>query len=658
MKYVIYTIIFLISILLIATGITFYKSYTKWIKEKNDIIERLYNLKELISSGYEKEISIKPNLEIEKPTVIYDRNGEIIGKFSTGKRRIVQLTSISPIAVKLLLIMEDRRFYQHHGVDYRALLAAIYYDIKSLSFVRGGSTITQQLAKILFTNSKKTIQRKIFELFCTFEIEKKFTKDEILTLYLNSIYFGNYVYGIRSASLYYFNKEPFYLNFFESALLIAIIPNPSRFSPLLHQDRAKKRMRLVINIAEQFGYIHIKNINKSLEKFWKKFNSINHYSPLSVWNMEENKAPYFVEYIRKQLVKTFGEDMVKIGGLKIYTTLDLNMQNEAVEALRDGLDIQYIKSKKVNPGIKEKPEGALVSLNPKTGEIYVLVGGSGFSYNNQFNRAVNARRQVGSAFKPFVFAAAIEYNGFTPHTEFMDKPLSIKTDQGLWKPKNYNNRYYGKVDLETALKKSLNSIAVQLVQIVGPQKVIDIIGNALNLSKDEIDKRFKPYLSLALGVYSFSPLELARAYSIFPGYGEKNFPYSIKRVINNRGDVILDNEEKIKKLKVEYDLLNKLDVISVGTAMTINSMLRGVLEKGDTAYWAVKSSGLKIKASGKTGTTNNYTDAWFVGYSEDILSVVWVGYDNPEYSLGKGQSGGVVAAPIWANFMKSILWGE
>ncbi|RKX96083.1 MAG: hypothetical protein DRP84_02250 [Spirochaetes bacterium] len=658
MKYLIYTIIFLLSISIIIVGLTFYKSYTKWINEKESIIERLYSLKELITSGYEEEVSIKPNLEIEKPTVIYDRNGKIIGKFSTGKRKIVKLTDISPITVKLLLAMEDRRFYQHHGIDYKALLAAIYYDIKSLSFVRGGSTITQQLAKILFTNSKKTIQRKIYELFCTLEIEKRFTKDEILTLYLNSIYFGHYIYGIRSASLYYFNKEPYFLDFFESALLVAIIPNPSRFSPLLHENRAKKRLKLVVYIAENLGYIHLKGIDTELDKFWENFNKINHYSPLSVWSMEENKAPYFVEYTRKLLAKSLGEKLIKRGGLEIYTTIDLNMQRKAIESLREGLTIQYLKSKNVNPEVNDKPEGAIVAINPKTGEIYVLVGGRGFSYKNQFNRAVNARRQVGSAFKPFVFAAGIEYNGFTPKSRFIDKPLSIKTDREVWKPKNYNNRYYGEVDLEFALKKSLNSVAVQLLEAVGPQKVINIVGNALDLPSDEIDRRFKPYLSLALGVYSFSPLELARAYAIFPGKGEKAFPYSVKKVVNSRGEVILDNEKEIKKLKVKYDLQNKLNVIRISTAVTINNMLKKVLEKGGTAYWAVKTSGLKIKACGKTGTTNRYTDAWFVGYTEDILAVVWVGYDNPEYSLGKGQSGGVVAAPIWANFMKSVFWGE
>jgi len=656
MKYVIYTIIFLISVILLIVGITFYISYSKWVKEKDDVIKRLYKLKDLISSSYSKEVSLKPNLEIGEPTIIYDRNEEVVGKFSTGKRKIVKINNISPTVINLLLAMEDRRFYRHHGIDYRALLAALYYDLKSLSFVRGGSTITQQLAKILFTNSKKTIQRKIFELFCTFEIEKRFTKNEILTLYLNSIYFGHYIYGIRSASLYYFNKEPFFLNFFESALLIAIIPNPSRFSPLLHKDRAEKRLKLVVSVAEDLGYFHIVEPDLLLKNFWEKFSEINHYSPLSIWSMEENEAPYFVEYTRKQLIKYLDEDAIKKGGLKIYTTLDLDMQNEAINALREGLDIQFLKSKKVNPDVGEKPEGALVSLNPKTGEIYVIVGGSGFSYKNQFNRAINAQRQVGSAFKPFVFAAAIEYNGFTPKTELIDKPLSIKTAQGLWKPKNYNNRYYGKVNLEFAIKKSLNSIAVQLLEIVGPQKVIGLISNALDLSKEESNQRFKPYLSLALGVYSFSPLELARAYAIFPGYGEKTFPYSIKKIINNKGKVILDNERQVKKLKVEYDLQNKLNVISVVTSITINNMLRKVLEKGGTAYWAAKSSGLKIKACGKTGTTNKYTDAWFVGYTEDILSVVWVGYDNPEYSLGKGQSGGIVAAPIWANFMKNVLW--
>jgi penicillin-binding protein 1A len=283
------------------------------------------------------------------------------------------------------------------------------------------------------------------------------------------------------------------------------------------------------------------------------------------------------------------------------------------------------------------------------------VGGSGFSFENQFNRAVGARRQVGSAFKPFVFAAVFENTDYTPETVIEDKPLVIETREGVWRPHNYGNVYYGKVTLRQALQKSLNSVAVQLLQKVGPESVIPIIGDALDMDEDERDKRFKPFLSAALGVYSFSPLEFAQAYAVFSNGGEKVIPYSVRRVEDSNGRVLIDNEGRMKKLRLEYDLQDRLRVVSPRTAELIDSLLHSVLQKGGTGYRAVRSSGLPVEAAGKTGTTNDYTDAWFVGYYDDLVAAVWIGYDDPSHTLGEGQAGGVVSAPIWANFISRAL---
>lgn len=555
--------------------------------------------------------------------------------------------------------MEDKSFYTHSGFDIKGIMAALLDDIRTLSFARGGSTITQQLAKILFTDSKKTIRRKIYELFCTIEIEKRFTKDEILNLYLNSIDYGHLNYGIESASHFYFNKEVFDLDIYEVSLLVGMIPSPPRYSPLLYRERSRRKQRIVLRKLVDAGIADAEPIVDELDSFWEHFNTLEHQPNVSFWSMEKVKAPYFVEYLRQTLTKELGEERVKEGGLKVFTTLDLEKQRIAEDTLYQGLQLQAVRSSQLlNEEIRKRVEGALIALDPRNGHILVMVGGSGFTFENQFNRALSSSRQVGSAFKPFIYASAIEAKGYAKNTQMVDRPLEIQTNNGVWKPENYDQKYYGTVSLEKALKMSLNSVAVQLLLDTGPEKVIDIIGRALDLEESEIEKRFKPYPSIALGVYSFSPLELVKAYAIFPNRGEKVFPLSIIRVEDLNGKVLIDNAKTFKRLRTYYDLNNNLSVINLATAETINEMLSAVLKKGGTAYHAISTSGLSINGSGKTGTTNGYTDAWFIGYTRDIVATVWVGFDNPAYSLGKGQTGGTVAAPIWANFMKKALWRE
>jgi penicillin-binding protein 1A len=659
MKYVLITISALALLLIIIAGVLFYSSYALWLKNREEIIERLYNFKTLVEEGREETVSLTPSLKRGRNTVIYDRSGRTIGEFSTGKRRILPLEEIPPLVIRTVILMEDRKFFDHRGFDVRRIAGAMLVNIRTLSFSQGGSTITQQLAKILFTDSRKTIRRKIYELFCTIEIERRFEKDEILSLYLNSINLGHSNYGIESASRFYFNKEVFNLNPYEISLLVGLIPSPNRFSPLLNPERCKRKQMIVLNLLSQFGYAESEPLVDGYDSFWSQFLEIQHQPVISFWSMESNRAPYFVEYVRQYMVAELGEETVKNGGLQVYTTLDLEKQLIAELVLREGLALQIEKGVEQADEEEIPPiEGALVALEPGSGAILSMVGGRGFTFENQFNRATSAMRQVGSSFKPFVYAAAFEEAGYHGNTVFIDEPLAIETEQGTWRPANYNNSYYGEVTLQIALQKSLNSVAVQLVQRIGPEPVIRIVGRALDLDDAEIEERFKPYYSLALGVYSFSPLEFARAYALFPNGGEKVFPHAVTRIVTSRGVVLIDNEREIRKMITEYDLENKLQVLRPQTAQEIDRLLAQVVKKGGTAYRAVLSSGLAVEAAGKTGTTNEYTDAWFAGYTPELLAVVWVGFDDPVFRLGVGQSGGVVAAPIWAEFMKRALWRE
>jgi penicillin-binding protein 1A len=652
MKYVVISISIFFALFCIVVGIIFYSTYALWLNDRDEILQRLHKLETMLDQS-RTTVSLQPDLREGMNTTVYDRSGRLIGVFARGERTLLPFQETPPLLASTVLLMEDRRFYSHNGFDLRGITSAMLDNIRNMALVRGGSTISQQLAKVLFTDSRRTIRRKIYELFCTLEIEERFTKNEILSLYLNSIYFGHHAFGIENASMFYFNKSVMDLNLYETALLVGLIPGPNRFSPLVSTERSMRRQKIVLNSLYQSGMLEAGDLDEPFERFWENYEKVSHRPTVSFWSMERNESPYFVEYVRQILVEQIGEQAVQGGGLKVHTTLDLEKQRVAEQVLTDGLALQNRKTE-----LEQRVEGALVAIQPATGHILAMVGGSGFSFENQFNRAVASSRQVGSAFKPFVAAAAIEELGYNARTVIVDQPLSIRTVSGLWEPRNYGGHYYGPVSLETALQKSLNSVAVQLVQQVGPEEVSRLIREALGLDEDEEKGRFQPFLSSALGVYSFSPLELVQAYGIFATSGYKCFPHAITRVENHLGEIVLDMERDIAKKKVALDLEEKLQVIDRTTAGEISSMLTGVLKRGGTGYRAVQGSGFPIEASGKTGTTNDFTDAWFVGYTENVAAAVWVGFDDPAFSLGEGQAGGVVAAPIWVEFIGRALWRE
>jgi len=656
MKYVILTITFFFIVVFLICGFIFYTSYIMWMKTRDDVLARLYYLKETLQDAKGETISLSGDLKKSDETVIYDRHERVIGAFSPGARKIISFDDIHPLLIDALLLMEDKNYYSHRGFDLRGILGALAENIRTLSYARGGSTITQQLAKILFTNSRKTLRRKVYEIFCTREIERRFRKKEILSLYLNSIYFGHHNYGIENAAEFYFQKEVLDLDVFEISILIGLIPSPNRYSPLLHPERAKRRQKIVLNTLVQSGFLEASSAIEGYTPFWEDFAHIERRPAVSIWSMEKNRAPYFNEHVRQELEGTLGRERVKQGGLRVYTSLDIEINQAAERALIEGLELQTLRTREIVGDVDQKVEGALIALDARNGLILAMVGGSGFTFDNQFNRAIHARRQIGSAFKPFIFAAGIETKGLRPDSVFMDEPLEIPVSSGVWRPKNYNQRYYGRVSLEFALKKSLNSVAVQLLQQVGPEEVINVVGKALDFDEEEIAERFEVYPSIALGVYSFSPLEIARAYAIFSNRGEKVFPVAVLRVEDERGELLLDNQGSLKKKRTEYDLNNNLRVLTLETAETVKGMLGEVMKKGGTAHQAVSSVGLSRIAYGKTGTTDDYTDAWFIGFDRNIIAAVWVGFDDPSHTLGKGQAGGVVSAPIWANFMKLALW--
>lgn len=652
MKYIFLTITFLLIIFFLVGGFFVYVIYEFWIREKHEIISRFYDFQNELKTPGNSPVYLAPNLKKRKSTEVFDKNSRLIGIFRSGRREILTFNEMNPLLVQTVFLMEDKKFYFHRGFDLSVTVGGLIRDIKTFSLPKGGSTITQQLARIVFTNRRRSYRKKVYEIFCTAELEKKFSKDEILTLYLNSVYFGHQMYGVENAAKFFFQKKASDLNIYEIALLVGIISRPEKSSPFVHPDRCTKMQKIVLNELSRYGVVNSERVVEGFESFWTDFDVKERASLSSPWNEEGNGASYFLTYVTQALESKLGLDTLKDGGFKVFTTLDSEKDTIAENVLSEALMYQNARIEKTDADSENSVEGALVALDPRSGHILSMIGGSGFSSRNHFNRAVFAKRQIGSAFKPFVYAAAIEQRGYSPKSLFVDKPLEIQVSEGIWKPANYNEMYYGEVTLEFALKKSLNSVAVQLAQEIGPDCIIALIGKSLDMNAEEIGRRFQPYPSLALGVYSFSPIELARAFSIFPNRGEKVYPIGIIRIEDKEGRVLVDYESERIKKRVQDDIEDNLMVISEETADTITRMLSEVLKKGGTAYEAMQEHEITLDAAGKTGTTDNYSDAWFIGYTRTLVVAVWVGFDDPSKSLGQDQTGGVVAAPVWASFMK------
>ena len=647
-------------------------------------------------------------------TELYDDQGRTIGSFALQRRVVASYDDYPPVLRQALFSIEDKDFYRHWGVNVWRIAGAAYRDIQSGGRVQGASTLTMQLARNLFLSPDRSFHRKIQEALLAVQIERRFTKPQIFTLYANQIYLGHGVYGFEAAAQFYFSKPAKRLTLDEAALLAGLPKSPSYYSPITHPDHALKRRNLVINSMLEDGNITAQQAAEARDQPIR----------LEVAHDPDSLAPYFVEEIRRYLEGKYGSDQVHEGGLKVYTSLDMDLQRAANRAVFDGLaayerrhgwrgrlqsilagdvtlanyqhpdwdsdpevngyvhalvtavtsasatirfgrysatlapadaawirrklpdilqpgDIAYVKivslsDNKARVTLEEDSgvQGALVAIDNATGEIKAMVGGRDFNLS-KFNRSTQALRQVGSSFKPYVYTAAID-RGATPDDTVLDAPVTFPMPSGPpYEPHNYDEKFEGTITLRRALAQSRNIPALKLADSIGIKIVIDYA------HRFGITSNIPPYLPVALGAVEVTPMEQTSAYSVFPSDGVHITPRYITKVTDYEGRTLEENFPDVK------------DVVSARTARTMTAMLREVVLHGT----AIAASSMKYPLAGKTGTTNNFTDAWFVGFSPSITCGVWIGYDEKKF-LGAKETGSRAALPIWMDFMKTALAGK
>jgi penicillin-binding protein 1A len=555
----------------------------------------------------------------ERDGYIYDRdrnNPKVLAVLRGSESRIiVKSGDIAPMMKHAIVAVEDKRFYDHRGVDVRAIGRAFWADVSNKAVVQGGSTITQQFIKNALIKDRRSVARKLKEAALAWQLEQRWNKDRILTAYLNTIYFGNGAYGVEQAARTYFDKRAIDLTLPEAALLAGLPPDPSGYDPLTHPRAAKMRRRLVLDRMLEQGFI--------AEEEYDQARSAALPSPetIKLPGTEGPAGHYFVNYVKQQLIDKYGSGRVFGGGLHVRTTIDLQLQQIARAAIAKTLD---------DP---EGPQAALVAVDPSDGDILAMVGGSNFR-ESQFNLAVQGERQPGSAFKPFVLAAALA-KGISPATHFESKKIVIPLGDRLWQVNNYEGSYLGSIDLETATVHSDNAVYAQLTQVVGPPNVVRMARNA------GIRSRLNSYFAIGLGAEAANPLEMARAFSTFANGGLRvdgtRFGDRPRAVISVSG---VENEPVGRR------------VLSANKTAILNSILQKVVTQGTGRAAALPDR----PAAGKTGTTENYGDAWFVGYTPQLAVAVWVGYPEglrpmlTEYD-GEPVVGGSFPAEIWKTFM-------
>ena len=546
----------------------------------------------------------------------YDINGNVIYTTLSEERRIpVNIDKIPKHVQKAFIAIEDNRFYEHGGIDYRGTARALVSTLSGRE-VQGGSTITQQLAKNAFLTQERSIIRKIKEAFIAKELEHKYTKDEILSMYLNRIYFGQGAYGIESASLYYFDKHVQNLDIAEAATLAAIPKSPNYYNPFENPQESKKRQELVIDQMVKYGFINGEQAAQAKAK--KMVYSTSH-------KVKSDPRGYFFDMISQKVIEEVGADALYKGGLKIYTTLDMDMQKAAENAMRH-LPSYYTDGKKLT-----QPQMALAAVDPKTGYVKAMIGGRG---QDKFNRATLAVRQPGSAFKPFVYLTAMQ-NGFTPASIIEDEEEEFAKG---WKPQNSDMKWHGKVSLRTALKRSFNVPTIKLAREVGVDK---IVANAEKMGISTlVDSGAYSDVNLAMALGGLSkgvnPLEMASAYGVLATNGLYSKPIALLKIVDREGKVLYQAKPQTKR------------VIDATSAYLTTNMLEDVLVSGTAG-----GMGIGRPAAGKTGTTDTYIDAWFVGYTPDLSTAVWVGDDNNKPMQRMYGSGAPLS--IWHDFMINAL---
>ena len=657
----------------------------------------------------EQSETFRPNV----PGQVYSSDGKLIEEFAVEKRVMLRsIDEISPYLKNALIAVEDAHFYQHPGVDPWGILRALYVNLKTGRVVEGGSTLTQQLAKLLFLKPEKTMERKIQEAMLAVQLERRYTKDEVFLLYANQIYLGHGIYGVQAASHYYYGKPAKDLTLEEAALIAALPKAPENFSPYTNPEQAMKRRNHVLQ-----RMIQEKSITKLAGEEAKQ-------NPLGVKTVvpKVSVAPYFTEEIRKYLEGKYGYSGIYESGLQINSTLDPGMQSAAERALDKGVraldrrhgfrkittilkeqEMEHYRSPdwaelfepgrivkgvitEVNPRqivvrirkesvillpegwswtgrkdpesifvrgmvtdfkitemkddriaaiVLDQPpvvDGAIVAMDIKTGKVFALVGGSDFT-TKKFDRATQAYRQTGSAFKPFIYAAAFE-RGFTPSDVMVDAPISYYDpwSKKTWSPQNYTGDFLGSMTLRRALELSRNTIAVRLLEQIGVKYAIRYIEHF------EVNKNMQPYLPLALGASEATLMDMVRAYGAFANQGLMMRAYLVEKVLDRDGNLL------------EQNLPFAKEVMRADVAYLMTDVLQGVIRRGT----AVKAKKLKRPLAGKTGTTDDCTDAWFIGYTPSLVVGVWVGYDEKK-SLGKKETGAEAALPIWIDFMETVL---
>jgi 1A family penicillin-binding protein len=571
--------------------------------------------------------------EMDQATAVFDSSDQMAFTIFKEQRIEVPLDQVSPNLVKAVIAIEDQQFYDHSGFNVIRIGSAAFANVRHRRVAQGGSTITQQLARLSFLTPDKTIRRKLQELILARRIESSFSKPQILELYLNKVYFGDGLYGIEAASRGYFGKPAKDLSLAEAALLAGLVKSPSTYAPTVKMERAVFRRNVVLDVMHE-----IRSID---EGEWKNARSTK-VVLRDALRAEEPWGLYFKEQVRQELVARFGWERVYEGGLRVYSTINMATQQAAEAAVAEGL--KSIEARRASLASKRKTpndaadqsaplQAALIAMDPQTGFVRAMVGGRDFD-ESHFNRAVQAKRQPGSAFKPFVYAAALEA-GYTPATVIQNLNAPIPTLQGAWTPEDEHSSA-DSMSLRTALRTSSNRAAVRLLQQVGIPKTVQYaktmgVGNLPSVP------------SLALGSGDVTLQSMTAAYAGFDNQGDVPRPLLIRRVEDRSGHLLYESEP------------STTHAISQQTAFLMTTMLADVINAGTGAR--ARSLGFTLPAAGKTGTTNDFNDAWFIGFTPSLVAGVWVGFDQPHTILPNGFAADV-AVPVWANFMKSATKGD
>jgi 1A family penicillin-binding protein len=568
------------------------------------------------------DVRILLNYTPTETTHIYDINGKPIASIhDEANRDVVPLNQISADLKRAVLAIEDSNFYTHKGINPGGIARALLVNLEKGKTVEGGSTMTMQLVKNLFLSPKREFSRKIAEAVMAIRLEQIFKKEQILELYLNQVYWGHNLYGVETAAESYFGKPSAKLNLAEGAMMAGLISAPEEYSPFVNYKLAKRRQEIVLDRMKELRWITSEEYSTAIK------------TPIRLGNItsfSKSKVPYITESVVEELTKRFGRDAVLKGGMRVQTTLDLRLQRIAESTVRDSHE------RLSNYGIYRDPDQgqiALVAVDPRTHFVKAMVGGVDYQ-RSQYNRAIQARRQPGSAFKPFVYYTAFASGKFAPDSIVSDSPVSYRDGDGYYSPQNYGGGgFSGAVSIRKALEISLNVPAIRVGQEVGLNKVIEvcrILG---------VKSPMEPVISLPLGAVDLTPLEMAGAFATFANNGWQSDTTFIAQVTDSSGNVLLDNTPKPKL------------VLNSWAAASLNNVLQGVINQGTAT-----AAKLGRPAAGKTGTTSSERDIWFVGYVPQLAVAVWVGSDDYR-SLSYGATGGTMVAPIWRDFMSQALNG-